>query len=347
MRTMTNTLFHRGVASRCVIAIVAALGALLCLTAAAYAKEPTGEYVPFSHCPYETAGVKQCVLSQSSGGEVVVGSARTPIKSTLTLQGGSALNLETGQEEFFAAKGAETLSKTPQAVEGGLIDLLPKSDLPEWLWSTYEFFFENGLTGVNATTELAKPASEIGISAGNLAIEEGVALKLPVKVHLENPFLGSECYIGSSSHPIYLSLTTGKTSPPKPNSPISGSVGEITLNGAETILSTTYKLVDNAFSVSGSDGMWGMVGLVGDHADPQLEDRPPLGGRQEHRDPNRQPQTRSRQSCEGKRRIDRTRAVAPATAREIVRALPPTSRRTGGREVRRGAGGEKALPAYQ
>jgi hypothetical protein len=255
MRTMTSIDFYRGFASRWVIATVAVLGALLTMTAAAYASGPTGEYAPFSDCPYETTGVKQCVLSQSSGGEVVIGSSRAPIKSTITLQGGSALNLETGQEQFFAAKDGKTLSKTGQAVEGGLLDLVPKSDLPEWLWSTYEFFFENGLTGVEAVTELAKPASEIGISSGNLVAEEGAALTLPVKVHLENPFLGEECYVGSSAHPIYLNLTTGKTSPPKPNSPITGAVGELSLNGAETILSATgYKLVDNAFSAPEATG---------------------------------------------------------------------------------------------
>jgi hypothetical protein len=246
---MTRIELHRGFASRCATAVAAVLGALLCMTAAAYASGPTGEYAPFSDCPYETTGVKQCILSQSTGGEVVIGSSRAPIKSTITLQGGSALNLTTGEEEFFAAKDGKTLLKAGQPVEGGLLDLLPKSDLPEWLWSTYEFFFENGLTGVEAVTELAKPASEIGISAGNLVAEEGVALKLPVKVHLENPLLGSECYIGSSSQPIYLSLTTGKTAPPKPNSPITGAVGELSLNGAETILTAKgYKLVDNAFS---------------------------------------------------------------------------------------------------
>jgi hypothetical protein len=41
------------------------------------------------------------------------------------------------------------------------------------------------LTGVIATTELAAPASSIGVNLGNLLNAEGTALSLPVKVHLE------------------------------------------------------------------------------------------------------------------------------------------------------------------
>jgi len=51
-------------------------------------------------------------------------------------------------------------------------------------------------------------------------------LKLPVKVHLENPLFDSKCYVGSSSTPIWWELTTYKTNPPAPNKPIEGSSGK-------------------------------------------------------------------------------------------------------------------------
>ena len=50
---------------------------------------------------------------------------------------------------------------------------------------------------------------------------------MPVKVHLENPFLGKSCYVGSSSSPISWELTSGTTAPPGPNTPITGTVGEV------------------------------------------------------------------------------------------------------------------------
>jgi len=262
---MTSKTNHLSTGVRCLAAGLAAIIAMACASAVALASGPTGEYAPFSDCPYETSGVKQCVLSQSTGGEVVIGSSRTPIKSTLTLQGGVKVNLETGEETFVAAKDGKTLSKTAEPVEGGLADLLPKTSLPEWLWPAYEAVFENGVSGVNAVTELARPASEIGISSTNLAAQEGVALKLPVKIHLENPFLGSECYIGSSSSPVYFSLTTGVTSPPPPNKPISGELGELTLNAESTILTDKgYKLVDNAFSAPAATGCGGVFALIVD-----------------------------------------------------------------------------------
>lgn len=94
-----------------------------------------------------------------------------------------------------------------------------------------ELAAENGLTGVNSTLELARPASEIRISENHLAEEEEVALKIPVKIHLENPLLGESCYVGSSSSPVIWELTTGVTNPPAPNKAIKGSSGNIQFLG--------------------------------------------------------------------------------------------------------------------
>jgi hypothetical protein len=61
--------------------------------------------------------------------------------------------------------------------------------------------FQNGLTGVTATTELAAPASDTVLNEANLFQRKGIALSLPIKVKLSNPFLGSNCYIGSTPIP--------------------------------------------------------------------------------------------------------------------------------------------------
>jgi hypothetical protein len=105
---------------------------------------------------------------------------------------------------------------------------------------------------------LARPVSEIVLSEGNLAFQEGRALTLPVKVHLENPLLGSACYIGSSSSPIMWNLTTGTTKPPAPNSPISGSSGALELiEGEELAVFNKVKLVENAWAAPGASGCGG------------------------------------------------------------------------------------------
>lgn len=244
---------------------VVGVGVLLATASLAFAGQalataPTGEYKIYSDCPYENLSVKQCNYSETTGGEVLLNSTRVPIAHKFLLQGGSTLNFETEKEQFYAAKDGVTLQKVGQPVEGGLLNLVPKSSLPTWLWPAYEAAFENGVSGVTAVTELAKPASEIGISATNLAAGEGVALELPVKVHLENPFLGSECYIGSSSSPIVLKLTSGTTSPHSPNKPISGFPGNFAFAEEGAILNDTgYKLVDNNFSAPEATGCGGFL----------------------------------------------------------------------------------------
>lgn len=243
-----------------VAAAVAALLVPLAFAGSALAGEPTGEYAIFKGCPFEKTEVKQCVYSETLSGKVILGNQEVPIKNKLLLQGGSRLNLETGQEEFFAAKtGTETLQKVAQEVPGGLLGIVgAESIIPWWLRPLYK-----AITSVQAVTELAKAPSEIGISAGNLIGEEGTALKLPVKVHLENLLLGSSCYIGSSSSPITLQLTTGSTKPEGPNKSIKGTPGEISLNEAETILQAKgYELVDNAFSAPAASGCGGLFSII-------------------------------------------------------------------------------------
>jgi hypothetical protein len=103
------------------------------------------------------------------------------------------------------------------------------------------------------------------VSEYNLLLEEGVALKLPVKVHLENPFLGSECYVGSSSSPLIWNLTTGTTSPPGPNKPITGTSGTITTKDeGEIVTLTGTKLVDNAWSAPTATGCGGILAFIVD-----------------------------------------------------------------------------------
>ena len=215
---------------------------LLALTAAAPAlATPTGEYAPFAQCPLGTPGLSACLHATTDGGEFTVGSRTVPLKHTITLQGGIAINETTGAETFVGAANGETLSKTPQTVPGGLLGI-------------------EGLGGeVTATTELAGPASSIGINTENLFDEEGIALSLPIKVKLGNPILGNSCYVGSNRHPIILELTTGTTSPPKPNKPIKGAKGELVVTGEGGIINLVNgSLVNNSFAAPGVEGCGGI-----------------------------------------------------------------------------------------
>ena len=244
--------------------LIAAL-AVLALSASAQAKL-TGAFTRFANCPYKNTEVRKCLYSVTESGEVILGSKKVPIVNPVTLQGGlGPVSEETEFSNMFAATNGVTLSKAPQPVPGGLAGLVNCKEISEpFVRFTCELALENGITGVNSTLELARPASEVLVSEFRIAGEEGVALRLPVKFHLENPFLGSNCYVGSSSSPIIWELTTGTTSPPAPNKPISGFGGEgAFLEGGRIIELKNNVLVDNAWSAPGATGCGGpLVELV-------------------------------------------------------------------------------------
>lgn len=250
----------------CALLIAAMSLMSLAFAAPALAKEPTGDYARFKQCPRFTPEVNFCLFAEVNSGEVTIGKSTVPIVNTITLQGGSDRNEETEPvtETFVGAVNGDTLSKTPEPVPGGLAGLVNCNEIKNLLLkASCRLVFENGLTGVNAITELAKPASSIGISTDNLTNVEGVALSLPVKIRLENPLLGGECYIGSSSSPVTLNLTDGTTSPPPPNEPIKGKLGDLKFIDEFTIAEITENtLVDNAFSAPEVSGCGGLLSAV-------------------------------------------------------------------------------------
>ena len=239
---------------------VASLG----LTGSAQAKlvEP---FTKFQYCPWHNPEVARCVYAVTNSGEVVLGSKKVPIVNPVVLQGGISEPDETTKfSKFFEPTNKITLSKAAQPVPGGLAGLVNCKEISNTLLRiSCEVTFENGVTGLNSTLELARPASEIKMSESNLARREGVAMKLPVKFHLENPFLGSSCYVGSSSSPIWWELTTWKTSPPAPNTSIEGASGKITFLEEGLILQLNgNKMVDNAWSAPGASGCGGILGFL-------------------------------------------------------------------------------------
>jgi len=250
-------------------AMLAVALAALGLAGSASAKL-TGEFTKFQYCPYKTAGVERCLVSTTEGGEIVLGTKKVTIEKQVTLQGGYTEPAEEGAEahfaKFFAATGTgagETLTKAPQNVPGGLLGIVPDASSPPLVKALIKFFFENSLTGVTSTLELAKPATDIRISEEHLAEGIGIALKMPVKVHLENPFLGKSCYVGSSSSPINWNLTSGETTPPVGTAPITGKIGEVSfLEKARILKLTNNELVDNNWSAPAASGCGGILSFL-------------------------------------------------------------------------------------
>lgn len=240
-------------ASRTKLCLTLAVTSLLALAFAvpALATKPTGDFANFGDCPLANHEVVSCVFAQTMSGEFKIGSTAVSLTKPTTLQGGIARNETTGVESFVNAADGNTLSKTPQTVPGGLLKIVAPKGWPEILQIIFNEFIDKGVTGVTATTELVGTPS---LSTADLVGKTEGALVLPVRVHLENSFLGSKCYIGSAAHPVTVSFTTGTTSPPLPNEPITGSIGEAELKDEAILVLKKNSLVNNSFSAPEAEG---------------------------------------------------------------------------------------------
>jgi hypothetical protein len=234
--------------------------------ASSAAAEPKGIFSVFADCPTTTPGVALCTYAKTTSGEFTLGKTKVPINKTITLQGGAIPtgNEENEREYFLApAKDGNSLSKTALNVPGGIFgvncyEIKGSGWLENDARQLCKEIFENSTTGVTATTELVASVTNPAIlDLVALSTEEGTALTLPVRVHLKNPLLGNTCYIGSTAHPIMLHLTTGETSPPAPNKPISGAKGHPSNEEQNEQLLLRIKensLVDNSFAAPGAEG---------------------------------------------------------------------------------------------
>jgi hypothetical protein len=240
---------------------MAAIVAAIMLVPAASASAFSGEFARFNTCPLSNPSVGFCLSAESTGGTFTVGKKTVPLVKPVNLRGG-LITPEglIGPATFVAPTDGVVISKAAQPVPGGLTGIVAPAWWPKVLRDLFNETINNGFTGVTATVELAGSASGVKVSLINYVIQSGAAFNLPVKIKLDNPFLGSSCYIGSNSNPVKLALTSGTTAPPAPNSPISGSIGEPGNFEEEKIIFFKHnKLVDNSFSAPGANGCGGFL----------------------------------------------------------------------------------------
>jgi hypothetical protein len=215
------------------LAAVLALAAVAVMASFAQGATPAPGYTQFAGCPSpaENPAVELCVRSVVKGGHVKLGSKEVPIVNPITLSGGTNFNLE-----HFVANSKGGLTPVKEKVPGGVVGLTGLTWLLEVLGS-------EALT-LYAVTELA------GTPEMNLN-----NITLPIKVHLVNPTLGNNCYIGSNSNPIVMHLTDGTTKPPAGVTPLTGVFPTLSFDEEKGILhATNGTYVDNTFAVPGASG---------------------------------------------------------------------------------------------
>lgn len=241
--------------------LAAILATVMLVPVASASAALTGEYAQFSKCPLSNPAVEYCIHAESTSGSFTLGKKTVPLKNPVLLQGGIEGNIVASQP-LFAATDGNTLSKTPQPVPGGLLGITAPTWWPQFLQDLFNETINNGFTGVNATVEIAGPTSGVKVNLFSALTGKSAAFVLPVKVKLSNPFLGSNCYVGSNSSPVNLNLTTGTTSPPPPNTPISGSPGEFVEAAPGVGSFKNNRIVDNAFAAPGANGCGGLFSFL-------------------------------------------------------------------------------------
>jgi hypothetical protein len=213
------------------------------LASAAEATPPPAPYQDFAGCPNfaENEFVSFCNKYEFTGGHLQLGKKTVPVTNPIILRGASRRS--TGE---FLSNSEGGIVPVRQTVPGGLIGLTGWKWLDEAVEST-------SALKVYATVELAGHPGQLST----------FPLVLPIKIHLENPLLGSGCYVGSSSEPITLNLITGTTEPPAPNGPISGQEPtEFEEEETRQVLTQTGIFVDNSFAAPAASGCVLKVGSL-------------------------------------------------------------------------------------
>jgi hypothetical protein len=233
-------------------------GLLLLVAAAPSASAGTLTLAAFSNCPVANPVMVEhegglCIYARSNSTSTLgLGDTVVPLTRPIVLQGGSWIPAEGASTSGFVAPTAvPTIMPLPQPIPGGLPKVIDPLLLSGATLERYDRLVRLGITRVTATVELAAPAKAITFSFLGLLRQEGVALRLPLKVHLRDPtgFLGPSCYIGSDAAPVVVELTDGATSPPPPFQSISGKLGQPNESKAEVDTLSENTLVDNAFAL--------------------------------------------------------------------------------------------------
>ncbi|MFC8790900.1 hypothetical protein [Streptomyces cinereoruber] len=248
------------------VSALTALGAFASMgTATAAAPELNGGWGPSTRCPVDAPAMlatdgldrsPQCVVSFSLSGSIKLGKTTVPTGKT-NLQMGVVQNAD--GTSTVVAPPAGALIADSATVPGGLLGLMCPSDIP-FITSICKQLSDGKLNKITATMESVGSPSDFDQIAGVLTDQPIVTL--PVRIRLENPFLGGNCYIGTKEKPILL-RPRNFTAPEfglerfgtdgTPNE--EGDISRINLLGSTQ--------GDNTFAVPGASGCGlGLLGLI-------------------------------------------------------------------------------------
>ncbi|WP_438290270.1 hypothetical protein [Streptomyces sp. HUAS TT7] len=227
------------------------------------AAQLAGNWAPFTRCPVDDpamlaadgrAEIVQCIASHAASGSIKLGSTEV-VTGASDLQAGVVQH--TGGAPTLVAPAGGALIADSADIPGGLLGLMCPSDIPV-IGDICRQITNSTLNRVTATVESAGAPTGFDLTAG--ATSGKPILSIPVRIHLQNPFLGGSCYVGSATHPIVLH-PQNVTAPAfgikrfdgngTPNT--TGVMNRLSLTGADQ--------TDTTFAVPGASGC-GLAGML-------------------------------------------------------------------------------------
>jgi hypothetical protein len=195
-------------------AVTAAMLSMLISVGSASAVTLKGQWAQFNRCPVEDPTMLSASVGENGGNLAVCSVVDSP-NGSITI---GNLSAKTGRSntqvglygpnpfESISPKGGAIVA-APLRVPGGLVGLVcPKGSDFKGDICTSAASRAPGLNVVTSTLESAGVPYNLNLAA---ALEPGKPIvTIPVKLHLQNPFLGPNCYIGSNASPILLQPAT-------------------------------------------------------------------------------------------------------------------------------------------
>jgi hypothetical protein len=246
------------------VAATAVIATATALVTPSFAQAATlaGAWAPLGRCPVDDPAMLAadgvtvaavCLSSSAASGTFTIG------ETTLTT-GATDLQLgllNRGGTYTTVAPAAGTVVGDSVDIPGGLLGLMCPSAIP-FVTQICQQLANNPLNRVTATIQSAGAPTDFSLAAG---VGTGQPIMtLPVKIKLDNIFLGSNCYIGTNSNPILLkpanlSKPTAKvvrfTADGTPSA--TGEMGYLSTSGASQ--------GDSTFAVPKSSGC-GLLGIL-------------------------------------------------------------------------------------
>ena len=242
------------------MALLAMSALMLSVASSALAKKSA--WARFDECPFGATAMTPggpapthfCLYGEA-GPESFFQAGKVTIHFTkpIQLSGGIAEDPENNEANTYIPP-RNNVQITKEAEPGpSLTEGIDAEALAEPEKARYEQYVASGKpTKTTETIELAK--EDIFVDLTPFFGEHGESFGFSVLIHIQNRFLGKSCYVGSTVSPIDVPFTTGETSPPPPNTPIRGEVGEEFGEEESIILSAFAVLVDNEYAAPGVSG---------------------------------------------------------------------------------------------